>query len=708
MNQPPYPGLIASLDNDAPIVSLDTETFYGKDCSVKDLGTYAYCQHPEWDCYLVTCRRAKKVDGVWVKEPTVVAELKDFDWNLLKGHRVYSHNAGFDHTVYRRLVELGQVPDIEPFLEGWDCTADFAAYHCNRRSLAESVQFIFNRTLSKAVRDNAANKRWPKDFSEQEQKDMLAYGGVDADECLEIAIKAQAEWPDHERLLSRLNRLQGMRGIRLDLSKLKLFLEGCRNRAIEVLQEIPWALSTDPKTKKPIPPTSPKAYCQYCRDNGIPVPPIKAQEGEEAYLEWEAEHSSDHPVIAAVSNYRSITKVIKQLETLSGRVDGNGIFHFSLKYFGGHTGRFSGEGGFNLQNILKSDANDKDATWIIQDSSGTVLHAGPVNLQLWPEFSAYRAATKKMPIQFKGELTYTLLDLRSLFVPREGELFVIADSSQIEPRCLAFLTNDRAFIELVKQGYDIYEAHARAMHGFTGPKGHLKVLANDEKITKYVTLRARCKAERLGLGYQAGPKGYIKAAALLARLVLSEEEAIDAVRTYRAANPGVVSYWEKLQRGLTSALGRSMRMRLPSGRLMTYRGVQEERKLFTDDKGKTRWKTQLTAEVDGRRYGTYGGALAENACQATARDVFAEYLLMIWERSYQQELAKGKKGHEALHESLKEAPLFSVHDEEISAHPVATVEKAGKDIETIMRSTPAWMGDTPFDTEYGIEPCYKK
>ena len=35
------------------------------------------------------------------------------------------------------------------------------------------------------------------------------------------------------------------------------------------------------------PPTSPKAIAEKCREVGIPAPPVKARDGEEAYEEWE-------------------------------------------------------------------------------------------------------------------------------------------------------------------------------------------------------------------------------------------------------------------------------------------------------------------------------------------------------------------------------------------------------------------------------------
>lgn len=746
--------LLATLNNDAPIAAVDFETFYSKVCSVRELGAWAYCQHPDWDCYLVAVTRKSK-EGIPL--PTYVGDPKLFPWAELAGYRLYSHNAMFDMTVYRRMVELGQVIDIEPLIEGWDCTADFSAYACNRRSLKDAVKFFFKRELSKKVRDDALGKRWPTDFTAEQRADMLAYGGDDSDECYSIAELAQKQWPDKERLLSRLTRLQGMRGVQLDMAKLDLMMRACRNREVELLNIIPWA-----KEGKPV--TSPKATAEFCRANGVMPPPVKAREGEETFIKWEeavaalAERSvtdwlaaqptlveggpapvdfllkyvligamadalpatapwfgstAVSEVMRALADYRSITKFAKQLETLKERSDDNGIYRFSLKYAGAHTLRFSGDAGFNMQNITKADPNNPDAFWIVtaDGDDSRILHGGVIRSDVFPEFHEARKdpAVRKKIVFCAGGLKFTLLDMRSLFTARSGHKLVIADSSQIEPRCLAFLTKDRAFIELVKQGIDIYEAHARTMHGFTGPKGHLKYLANVLKDSAAMTLRARSKAERLGLGYQAGPVGYQRAAAMLAGLALSLEEALDAVRRYREANPHVTGFWARLQTALASSVGRDLRLKLPSGRFMSYRNVAEERVMVVDkETGKPKWKSQLTADIDGRRYGFYGGALCENIVQGTARDVFIEYVLALWDESLGRAMEAGLSGWAALVESLVEAPLWTVHDELICESPDNRVDAHLKEVEHVMNSTPVWAGDTPFACEGLVSPHYLK
>jgi hypothetical protein len=76
-----------------------------------------------------------------------------------------------------------------------------------------------------------------------------------------------------------------------------------------------------------------------------------------------------------------------------------------------------------------------------------------------------------------------------MLIPREGCVFVICDLSQIEPRCLAYLSGNWALLERIAGGESIYEAHARATMRWTG--GPLK----KENPDLYALAKARCIAE---------------------------------------------------------------------------------------------------------------------------------------------------------------------------------------------------------------------
>ena len=75
--------------------SIDFESTYSKEISLKVMPTWAYVHHPEVDIYLLSVAGP---DGfVWVGRP------RDFDWSLLEDQIVVAHNMGFDGLVLRRL-----------------------------------------------------------------------------------------------------------------------------------------------------------------------------------------------------------------------------------------------------------------------------------------------------------------------------------------------------------------------------------------------------------------------------------------------------------------------------------------------------------------------------------------------------------------------------------------------------------------------------
>src|SRR6188768_1447184 len=111
-------------------IAVDFETYYdGDGCSVKSLGNWAYARHPDWEAYMISV-----CDGsqTWVGHPDKL------NWESLKGETLVSHNAFFDRSVYRRLVELGKAPPDLGLDKDWHCSSNLGAYLCgSARSLKD-------------------------------------------------------------------------------------------------------------------------------------------------------------------------------------------------------------------------------------------------------------------------------------------------------------------------------------------------------------------------------------------------------------------------------------------------------------------------------------------------------------------------------------------------------------------------------------------
>ena len=414
------------------IVALDTETYYDKEISIGELGTWHYLRHPQADLYLLSIVSDTGIE--------YVGHPKDFDWSLITGPDVtwLSHNVGFDSMVVERLQELGHAPDnIE--IKEWVCSADLAAYLGSPRSLKEATAELLGVRLSKDVRDNMKGKRW-------EEMDVLFHDEVrkyaldDSRYCLQLFQEYGHLFPAHERHLSHLTRQMCQRGVPIDVPGLMEAKEQLDLHLWQARVDIPW--KDDDKI------TSILAIRAECAKQGIPSPKSFAKDDPEAD-KWEDEHADKHPWIKAVRSYRRGSKHLATIQTMLQRVKPDGWMPYDLKFFGAHTGRDSGSGGLNLQNLPK------------------------------------------------GEVCG--VDIRSKIKAPKGFTFAICDLSQIEPRVLHWLADDVKMLKYIRECSDLYEAQARAWGIYT-KEGSLK--DTDPK------LRFTIKQLALGLGYGMGAKKF--------------------------------------------------------------------------------------------------------------------------------------------------------------------------------------------------------
>jgi hypothetical protein len=665
------------------VVALDTELYYDKEVSVKPLGTWKYVRHPKAECYMVSVS-----DGTehWAGHP------RDFNFSSLDGALLVSHNASFDEEVYLAQLEKGLWPKIN-YAE-WHCTADMSAYLCNRRSLADASAFLLKESVSKEMRDYMKGRSWADAVADGKSPLVLMYARDDARLCWELWNKHSVRWPEWERELSVLTRLQGRSGVYIHPERLRAGIDTLRRVVLACLDELPWV-------KEGRPPASPLAIAQACRDAGIEPPPVKARDAEAAE-EWEERYGHQTPWLKALKDLRKAKKMLATLETMDRRLRPDGTMGFALKYFGAHTGRWAGEAGLNFQNFNRMPMFISPDHKLVDDPAQVA--------SLYGQF-------KKEPDNVSG---VSVVDVRGLIVAPPGKQIAAVDLSQIEPRVLNYLVGNGSLLKRIREGFPIYEAHARDSMGWTG--GPLK--KENEK------LYALAKARVLGLGYGCGADKFIVVAKMLAGLDITEDDeavalqqSVDGkihrtdekgqpcepyvlvqanrrlpekmpvlgansrkiVQEFRRDNPLIVGLWRKLQEELESCVGGEYTLELPSDRLLVYRAVTTEDKTVTDKEGKPYKKRVFKAEVDGMRTYFYGGLITENLVQAVARDVFSQNML-------------------ALHKAGIRV-LWSVHDEAVC---LVSSKEEGEQARKIMATTPEWLKNCPVDSELTLSDRYKK
>jgi len=386
--------------------ALDYETYYDKECSIRKLGFNCYFSHPDFDAYKLS---VVGDDGT----SFVGCPKKEFDWDLLKGQRVLSHNASFDESLYLFGARKGWWPLVD-YAE-WHCTADLVAYCGLPRSLKGATSALYDLEMDKSTRDNMAGKRW-EDMDEDFKKEVDEYALKDSEYCLDLWQDLQGRWPEAEREISRINRLCMQRGVPIDGDALKVQKENINKKLFEAENTIPWIDNATPLSRK--------AFNEECRKMGL-EPPVSLSMTDEDANAWIKEHGRKYKWIHAVRDFRRINSLKKKLESFDKATMSDGRYYGGLMYFGAHTGRFSGSGGnLNLQNLPR------------------------------------------------GELLGT--NLRKLISAKKGSALVVADLAQIEVRTLCWLAEDSKALKVIEHSVDIYEGFASLFGLWDGEKGSLK------------------------------------------------------------------------------------------------------------------------------------------------------------------------------------------------------------------------------------------
>lgn len=628
--------------------AIDWEGYYDDDCGIKSCGVQNYLYHEKFDPYLLSVHTD---DWHWCG-PT-----KEFDWARIDydNAEFVSHNAGFDLLVWQRAQELRIVPSFCFPKQGWFCTANMSTFLGGPRNLLEASLHMLGVEVSKEMRNYMKGKTWQQAIDAGKADELIAYAASDSEQCYKLWKKYSHLWPEVERKTAWITFLQTQRGVYIDREKVTKAIPGIKLALETAYEAIPWAGSVDENGDE-VKPTSAIAFKKWCKQNGVP-PPETTEAKNQDFVKWQEDHP-EVECVKAMQTYRSANAFLKKVETLLAHTRPDGQYNFAMLYYGATTGRWSAgyeddkndSLGFNIQNIVKGE------------------HYG--------------------------------LDLRSCILPHPGKKFVIADFSQIEPRCLSWLVNDTVILKELQTGISYYEAHARTNMGWKG--GNLKKQGG--------RLYDLAKARVLALGYGAGWQKLLVMCATFG-IPLSifddpittterndfvrylrrtrqfqkteefrgEQDWIRAVNAWkvvldwRSRNELITDFWRLLETDAKRSVGGEHDIVLPSDRMLRYFDVRLDGGL------------SLRKTLHAKRIGVWGGFFCENVCQAMARDVMRDAII-------------------ALEDALI-ATLFTVHDEIICE---VDLDFDLKTIADIMTRPPTWAPDLPLAIDIKESDHYLK
>lgn len=229
--------------------------------------------------------------------------------------------------------------------------------------------------------------------------------------------------------------------------------------------------------------------------------------------------------------------------------------------------------------------------------------------------------------------------IRTALIPEPGHRFIVADFSAIEARVIAWIAGEQWRLDVFRNGGDIYCASASQMF-------HVPVVKHGENGH----LRQKGKIAELALGYGGGVSA-LKAFGA-DKLGMTEEEMVNTVDLWRESSPRICALWRALERAAircvahktpqVSAIGGIrfemecgiLWMTLPSGRRIAYYGAEYGPSRFHRDR---RALSYMGVDQKTKRWGrveTWGGKLAENVTQATARDCLRDTMLALEDAGY--------------------------------------------------------------------------
>lgn len=280
--------------------------------------------------------------------------------------------------------------------------------------------------------------------------------------------------------------------------------------------------------------------------------------------------------------------------------------------------------------------------------------------------------------------------LRGFIVPASGCDFIGADLNAIEARVTAWLAGETRLIDLYEQDADLYVEEARGIYHCTSKEVDAK-----KRLVGKVTV--------LSLGFGGGKGAFLRMAKNYG-LEVSEIEAENIKRAWRAKNPNIVGLWYGLEKAAIQALkdgketsyshisykksGSFLLCRLPSGREIVYPYPKIE--LKTTPWGEKReaitakWVSSLTRKWERRD--VWYGILTENVVQAVARDLLVEALFRLEDQGY--------------------PCVMHVHDEVLLEVPEG--DGSVKDVEELMAIRPYWATGLPIKAEGWRGKRYQK
>jgi DNA polymerase len=558
------------------IITIDFETYYSKEFSLTKFTTEEYIRDKQFEVIGV----AVKVDDdetVWFSgtHDETKAWLNQFDW---QHSALLCHNTLFDGAILAWVFDLNPAFYMDTLcmaraIHGVDAGGSLAAL-VKRYNLGEKGTEVVNALGKKRL-----------DFDGGDLDRYAGYCRNDVDLTYRLFNQLATGFPGEElELIDMTLRMFIHPTLMIDDGLLAGRLEDIRREKTELLNGLKETLKANDEEEVRKKLCSNPQFAKVLKEFGV-EPPTKTSpttgkqtfafaKNDEGFIALQ-EH--EDPVIQQLCAVRLGTKStleesrIERFIRIRGR--NRGRLPIPLKYYGAHTGRWSGMDSVNLQNLPSRDKKKKT--------------------------------------------------LKNSVVAPPDHVVINSDSSQIEARVLAWLAGQTDVVEQFRRGEDVYSIFASKVYG--------RSISKADPIERFVG-----KTCVLGLGYGTGAlklRHTLKTQPPGADL--TEDECKRIVSVYRQQNDKIPKLWEEcdhalnalmqgVQRSFTLGHGGALWITpdgigLPNHLHIRYNNLRIEngKPIYDSRKGPVN---------------IWGGAMVENVVQALARIIVGQQMLKIREK----------------------------------------------------------------------------
>ena len=547
------------------LITLDFETYYDKDYSLKKLTMEEYVRDPRFEVIGVAVK-VNNGETEWASgtHEQLSKYLQAFDW---ENSMVLAHNTMFDGAILNWHYSI--MPRVYT-----DTMCIARAVHgvensASLRALSEKYNI---GTKGQEILNTLGKRR--EQLEERELEKFGDYCVNDVDLTYKLFLKMGKDFPKKElKLIDLTLRMFVEPTLDLDLTLLESHLTETRQRKEDLLTnaeverddlmsnpkfaELLKGLDVEPPTK--ISPTTGKETLALA----------KSDEGFKALQEHPDERVQQ--LVAARLGNKSTLEETRTQRFID--ISKRGLLPVPVRYYAAHTGRWGGDDKINLQNLPSRGVNGKK--------------------------------------------------LKRSIIPTAGHTIIDADSSQIEARVLAWLAGQDDLTNAFAKGEDVYKKMASRIYGVA----ESDVTKDQRFVGKTTILGAGYGMGAQKFQDQLKTFGFDMELSEARRVIKIYRETNHNInKLWREAQQTLPllhapTRGSKVRLGCHDALTiEDGKIRLPSGLYIKY----EDLRFDQTDKG-----VEFHYKTRRGRTRIYGGKIIENVCQAIARCIIGEQMLQI-------------------------------------------------------------------------------